>query len=389
MRDIFNFELLNQFNKEYYANILSLSHLYSDEIAIKNKETEENEYFYIMKKSKTSYLLPSKFIEDLPIKIIETKKIPYKSKAYELITKFKSVNIKEEKIYSFKELINNFLPYQHEEPDQYTLWKIIIKTAYDDRINVRCISYPGWGKDSPLSVLKLLFGDVALVNKPNYAKLKKLLNGAPKILGLNEIENIKPESVREMSKYYEDTGNFAPEWVNDTRATTGTVEEISLANHSSLTFYNFPETESEKVFDKLFKPKVRARILPILLIGGSNTTSGMLHKFSYIEPYITQEEKEEIIKFIRSWRYYENHWLEEYKNKKQYKQLHHFDNVRWERSYTAICKRINLYAEDEKEYNKYENLLFTLINMYEDYVNKYNKNEIKVDQQIKIEEEMV
>jgi len=376
MRDIFHYDIIKEFNTKYYENIITISNVVGEEIAIKDKNTDEQRFFYVAKKDKISYLMDSDYLTKLPIKILSTNKIAFRNKAYVYIDSAVSVNIKPEKGYDYRTMINTFLPYEpeHLEPELFTIHKIIVDAAYSSRINIRLISFPGWLKDSPLAVLEQLRGDVITVNKPSYAKMKKVLNGKSKILGLNEIQDLETKDYRALAKYYEDTGDFKPKWVNDTKATGDTGDDADLSDHSSMTFYNFPEKDDEPIFDTIFKPKIRSRIMPILLSGGSHDITACQHKFGLVDPYITDEEYAAILTFLRTHKYHEIYWYQELQNKKIYQNQYHFKNIRWERNYQTIMQRINLYARDEDEFKRMETRLYGAIIAYGDFVKTYTQH---------------
>lgn len=373
MRDIFHYDIIKEFNNKYYENIITISNVIGEEMAIKDKNTDEQRFFYVAKKDKISYLMDSSYLEKLPIKILSTKKIAFRNKAYMYVESAVSVNIKPEKGYDYRTMINTFLPYEteHLEPEMFVIHKILVDTAYSSRINVRLVSFPGWLKDSPLSVLEQLRGDVITVNKPSYAKMKKILNGNCKILGLNEIQELETKDYRALAKYYEDTGDFKPKWINDTKSTGDTGDDAELSNHSSMTFYNFPEKDDEPIFDTIFKPKIRSRILPILLQGGSHQVTACQHKFGLVDPYITDEEYDTILTFLRTHKYYELNWFSELQKKGIYKNQYSFKNIRWERNYQTMTQRINLYARDEEEFKRMETRLYGAIMAYQDFVNNH------------------
>ena len=84
-KELFFYDKIVAFNEKRYAGILNLNNITGDEICIKNKETEEEEFFFPLKKDKVNYLLPSDKLLELPLKIVETEKMSWRSKAYERI----------------------------------------------------------------------------------------------------------------------------------------------------------------------------------------------------------------------------------------------------------------------------------------------------------------
>ena len=369
MRDIFHYDLINQFNQQYYKNIINVSNIVGDELAIKHNGKD---YFYFpIKKDNFIYLLRSEHINDLPLRIIKSEKISFKSKAYQKIVEIQPVKIKAKQTVSYKDMIDAWLPYEHDNTILFTLWKIIVDTAYSDRINVRAISFPGWLKDSPLVSLQLLRGDTATVNKPSLAKLKYLLNNNLKVIGINEVQSVKKEDdVDDLAKFYEDTGDFKPEYVNPKRSTGGTSERSDITNMSTLTFYNFPEKKKELIFDQLFHPKIRARVFPLFLDGGSHESSACKHKFGKMVEPIKQDEMDTLKNFIHNHKYYED-YIKSGFNDFKYNNKYRFGNVRWERNFITVCQRIAVYAQGDKElYDKLESVLYNAHIAYVDYANK-------------------
>ncbi len=237
-KEVWYYDILHKYNDKKYADILTSNMVNGDEIAMKEQGADDYEYFYPVKKDKSNYLLPSDFVDELPVKIVFSDKIQHKGKAYHLIEQVKSVSIKAEQTMSYKEMINSWINFDHLSPKEYLVWKIVCDTAYRSRVNVRAMSYPGWLKDSPLATLSLLRGDVSTVNKPTFAKLKWLLNGYNKVLGINEIQGLKAEEASAIAKYLEDVGDFKTTFVGDSRASSGTSEIVDITNHSCLLFYN-------------------------------------------------------------------------------------------------------------------------------------------------------
>jgi len=377
-KELFHYDKISVFNHRRYNDILTAAEIAGDEICIKDKQTEDDEFFFPLKKDKTTYLLPSDELSQLPLKVLDSEKISWRSKAYFRVTSVKSVRIVGTKTQSYKQFIDSFLPYDHETPDEFLIWKIICDVAYRNRINVRAISYPGWLKDSPLVILSMLRGDVSIVNKPSYAKLKYILSGKNKVLGLNEVQNLEAKDRRDLAKYYEDTGDFKPFFVTDTRASSGVKETADITNHSSMTFYNFPKKETDPIFDDMFEPKILSRVFPILLSGGTHERTACREKFGLVEHDITDEDFELMTEYLKNHVYYENHLEQELGDKKHWKPQHKFNSTRWQRNYDTILNGLRLYADDEPEFHKLENTLYRMHTNYKDYVKK-RKHDVVVE----------
>jgi len=367
IKDLFHYDRIREFYQEYYKDVFLPNEVNGEEMGIINGD--ELTFFYPMKKNKINYLLPSKLIDELPVVVNDTTKTSFRSKAYHRITDVDSVKIKSERKMSYHDFIINWMDYEHEQPDLFIIWKIITDTAYSDRINIRAMSFPGWLKDSPLSILGQLRGDCIAINKPSYAKLKREITVGNKILGLNEIQELESKDYRALAKYYEDTGDFKPIFINDTISKGETGDRVDLYNHSSMTFYNFPKSDKEQIFEDVFDPKIMSRIFPLLLTGGSHDVTACKHKWGLVTDKLDEDDMNKILNFLRTHKFYEDHDNVAVELiGKDWPLNHTFKNTRWHRNYEAICKRIRLFARSQVEYNKYEEILYQAHVQYMDYV---------------------
>lgn len=360
---LWHYDYLDQWNESYYKDVFLQMHLTGDEVAI-GKE-DEREFYYVAKKDKQNYLIPSDLIEkgEIPFKALNTYKIGYRGKAYIMISEYKCIAIRAEKSMSYKQLINSWMDYEHEEKDRFTLWKIIVDAAYVSRINVRVLTYPGWMKDSVLFSLSRLRGNCSSINKPSIAKLKYLLTDTTQVLGLNEIQKLDDKNKSDLASFYEDIGDFKTEYINPTRAASGATEMCKISNLSTLTFSNFPsskksvEEQQKELFDNIFDPKIRSRIFPILFKGGTEIMPACKQRFGHITEKITQPEVDQITDWLRNHRYYENNWREVI-SQKNFKKNYFIGNTRWDRNFQAISDRIMLYSETQEEFDKFTKLLY-------------------------------
>lgn len=393
---LWHYDNLEQWNEKYYKDVFLLTHLIGDEIAIGGEE--ERGYFYIAKKDKTMYLIPSEIVEigDIPFVSLATSKIAYKGKAFKVVKEIKSVVLREEQTMTYRKMIDDWMDYDHEEKERFVLWKIIVDTAFTSRINVRILTYPGWMKDSVLFTLSRLRGNCFSVNKPSLAKLKFLLNNSTKVLGLNEVQKLEETQKLDLAKFYEDTGDFKTQYINPTRSTGGTTEICKINNMSTLTFSNFPdskknyEEQKKEVFDNIFDPKIRSRIFPLLFRGGSETLPACRQRFGNITKKIKEEDIAQITIWLRNHIFYENHGSE-LSNKKKFENKYSIKNNRWDRNFQSICERLKLYSDSQEEFDKWTKLLYSCHKEYLNFVDcsfdgSYTYNPEK---QQKIETEIV
>jgi len=377
MRNIFHYDILTEFNKEYYKNILRSNNICGDEIAIsetvaiekttdgKKKEIKESVFYYPCKLGRKKYLLPSEALDKFPLRVVDVKRKAHSGAGYWKITSSRSVKIKEEQTKGFREFIDSWLDYEHERADLFTLYKIIVHTAYTRRINVRVMTYPGWLKDSPVLTLGMLRGDTVSINKPSYARLKREIAAGNKILVLNEMQKFKEEEKELYNKFYEDVGDFKPEFRNPSCSVKGSEDVTDIRSMSTLTFYNVPKKPEDHLFDDDLDPKNCGRIFPLFFEGGSQKRTANRQKHGDINGKITEEEKEAIIDMLRVQKYYSNpdNFI---KIQKNYTRKYEYPSDRWQRNYEVICSGLSAYAKDQEEFTMFEDLLYDAHKKYHD-----------------------
>jgi len=158
-----HYDILSAFNEEYYKDLITKNHLGEETII---KINDEQTFVYPVKYKGKIFAIPSDIIEKgkIPIKIQKSKKIGYRSSVYHYVTKFASARIKEEKTMSYRELVNTLADFNHSNPDDFLLYKIIALTLYLRKGFVRIVSPAAFGKNSVVGILKTLMTDVAIAN---------------------------------------------------------------------------------------------------------------------------------------------------------------------------------------------------------------------------------
>lgn len=343
-------------------------HLTGEEVAVGSGEVKD--FYYLAKKNNKQYAISSDIIDkgQIPFLILHTDKMAIKGKAYLYVSEHQDVAIRPQITMTYRAMIDSWMDYEHEEKLRYTLWKIIVECAYNSRVNIRVMTYPGWMKDSPLFTLGRLFGNCFAVNKPTLPKLKYLMNDSTKILGLNEIQRLDSVGIEHLSKFYEDVGDFKTVYINPTRGTAGAGEMCNIKGLSTLTFSNFPDSKKDyddqkkDMFDYMFHPKIRSRIFPLLFIGGSEDVPACKERFPHMTDKLSDEDMASITNWMRAFLYFSK-----VKPQKKYKHTYSVRNTRWDRNFHAICERIQLYADSQDEYDRLVKLLLSCHLAYLDY----------------------
>ena len=383
---LWQYEVVAAFNDVYYDKVLTKKDIVGSEKMVKNvivfeqvgdtvieKEVAINGYYFVLKKDMKQYLLESDKIHTLPLIVKEYAKVGYNKDAFLLISRSQPVGFRPERKYSFRQIVDNFAYFEHSNGNHFKLWKIIAFTAYLGRINVRISSEPAFGKDSIIALMDDLVGSVGVVQKPTIAKLE-YLTLANQLLLVNEFMNLSSQETKDIEQYLLTVGDFKNKYQKRSRAsaTMGGSEEYNISKFSVMLAYNtltdYPDGEKE-YFDFVHTNQLKQRFLPLKF-------SGKLTHVFQITPdskSIASEHKDFYVGMAKSINYYaiEDNLRKELK---PYPKIEFDFKDRWKVNFDTIAKFINLYANDEKEYKKLINDLYTCHVNYMEMVNKGNSD---------------
>ena len=396
--DIFHYKIVEEYNSKKFEGIINVNANIGFEMAIPNPDykkgiTEDlppKLYYYPILIGKVTYLLKSEDIESLPVKVLRTTKIPVGARGYERIDEAISVKLTQKKCMEYKEFIDSFLPYEHEQLLEWKVWKIICDVAIRDKIFIRAISYPAWGKTSTFYVWNQLRNDVEIIDGGTFAKMKHSLSVKPSSLVLDEVDDVSNEEKRFLSKLFRSCGDGRGKINNDSRSVGGTTEVFDLVNTSIIALYNFPNSSKSAFFETNFHEKIIDRLFPLLLNGGSADRSPMKHKHVEPKESMTLEDKDSLDKFLRTSLHYQHHQYEELMDtgKLDWEPNNKLGRKRWQNIYKKICNGLKLDASTQEEFHLLEQILYSMHVNYlaykeqflaGDHVWRGEKNDMKVE----------
>jgi len=382
MSNLFNYETVSAFNDNYYADFLTKKDVTGTEKMVKEvtvfreesgqviEDTLQlNDFFFVLQKNSTRYLLESSKIINLPILASKTMKVGYNKDGYLLITEAKPVGFKPERRLSFRDLVDGFAPFKHSCNEQFTLWKICAFSAYLDRINLRVASQPAFGKDSIIALFDDLFNKVGVVQKPTIAKLEYLTDN--KLLLVNEFMNLSGQETRDIEQYLLTVGDFKNKYQKRSRASASHSgkEEYDISKFSLILAFNTltDYVDGDKIyFDKVHTKQLKERFLPLKFDGK------ITHEFIRVTnaKEIALENKDFYVSMIKTVNWFSNP-INVNNELKVYRKISTDFTDRWKINFDIICKFINLYSKDEKEYKELVNLLY---NCHSEYMAMVNGN---------------
>jgi hypothetical protein len=376
------YDCLNKFKEIYFKDLFTTEHLTTGEIHITSlkypdggQDVEANFWGYTLEREGKKYLLPSKKKNDegeyetldigdvLPFYARGLQKVANKGIVYYLINKPLSAKFKTEKKMSMRELVNRIGCLQHSDPEQQLLGVFLGVTAMTDRVYFRLSTPPSFGKDSVVDIFGNLVGGCATIVNPTMAKLE--FRTSFKWLVVNEIVDISKAEWRNIQQFLLDAGAFKPFIEKHSRAFGGTKESLDISNLSLGLFFNDIDCYPDPLeyFDFVSKSAVRDRF-PAFRLSGVLTEDFNSIKNYDVHKLVSEniEYYKDLIHTISYYRVKDNVLFE----LKQFKtdKLRNDIPERWKVSIGRVLKVIDLYCENQVEFDKWVGIINSSIEEY-------------------------
>ena len=368
--EAFHYSVLKAFSEDYFKGLLTPANL-KEEIAI--GKGENSRMYWLLEKGKKKYILDSELYGQLPVKIVETTPVAHNGKVYHHLTRIKSVRFKAEKRLSFRELVDNFAPFKHDNPLHFLLYKIIALIAYISRINIRVATNPGFGKDSIFSILHHLRGDSPTFNPNSMAAIDYRLNSS--VIVLTEISHITAEQRKLLQEFLLVAGDMKNIYEKPTRGSSkyNTQDTYDISNLSIVINYNTLKDyekagQGRSYFDYIYQPAVLDRFCPFLFSGRLD-----INQFLTIDRPAQAARK--YSDFYKDILYTIEYYRKEFEDMEIDAPIpqHIRPRGRHIASFIKIARGIALYSDDEDEYSS---LLEELYRRYTSYLKMVG---VKVD----------
>ena len=351
--NLWHTDYLVKINQILYKDVLTADNIISQEVS--KKYNEEPFFGYELQRDtnlkniKEKYFVPTDFIEKLPFVVVDKEKFSHKSEVFYFVKKIKSVKIPAEKKLEFRELVDTFASYGHSNNKYWTMSKIIVLTAYFERINIRIVTEASFGKDALSDILQLTNGSVANLYRATVAKLKKSLNND--FIVLNELGALSAQDVTDMQSYLLQVGAYKPFYENNSRSIEGTRDSTNLVHKSHIIFHNPPYyyiTKKQPYFEQMFTPAVMDRF-PGLYFEGYVTED---FSQGINDVVVTSEDLTTIKNVISTINFLKENPIpkSEYKFEEDYFKFTGKQKQRSLRTFNTICKYISLYSRSKEEF---------------------------------------
>lgn len=271
MKGIYHYKTLSELSNKTWNNSYNRNDVQKYFVMTKTP-------YYLISKGYEQYLLNTKndlgtdTINDFPMRFDSYKETCYGTNLYKVVDKYTTIEVKPEKTKSFRELINEFAPFDHSSPLDFLLFKIIAFTSLIDRTNIIVSTPAGFGKDSVSDILGYFLPQVSKITPTSMAALTYRLEN--RLLVINEVTDLRSEDLQMLQQFLSTAGAFNNSYENPKRGNSGykTKDVFDISKLSISLFYNTYEYFvskglEKKYFDYVFKEHISDRFLPIRLDG--------------------------------------------------------------------------------------------------------------------------
>ena len=379
---LLHYVALSEFTKQFKSKVLDVEHLdEKGEIHLRkltlpdgHEDDRANFWGWQLHKDGDTYLISNSdkegnkvSIKDiLPIVPAIVEKVANNGKVYKYVRKYNTVKFQSIKKYSFRDLVDFLSDIPHTNIIHRKLATILGISSLLDRANFRLSTPPGFGKDSIVDTLGNLMGGCATIENPTLAKLEREAS-LQDWLAVNEVVDIAKGDWRLIEQFLLAAGAFKPTITKRSRAFGGVGETIYISKFSISLMYNDVDCypNADKYFDMVTKKAVIDRFVPFRLYGTFRTNFTEIDTID-VEQFV--KENTSIYKdLLYTLTYYSNNAQQELSNYNSDKLMQL--KPRWKTNILKLLKYIDLYCENQEEFDEWIGIINSCIKDYEAMIN--------------------
>ena len=373
----YHMDVLAQFNTDMFESLIYPHNISSDnlkEVEFKESVTDDVKLTptrgYFARKEKIKYWIDEKLMEKLPIRVGKSPlDLIHKDDVVIRPTHPIPFKITPEHTISTKELIDGFAPFEHSNPDQWTLMKIIALAGYIGKTYLCISTSPHFGKTSIYVLLNGITDKVPVFKPRSVPGVLNQINGVGNMV-FDEVQDCSKDVRNVMEEFSLDIGGNKNLYINGAMKASRTKSKYPCPLQSITYLYNnidcYKNPEKE-YYEMIFSNRkaLDDRFLKLKLDG------------ELIEKFDRNFNVEEQAKINKS--YYikvakELLYLQETKRKNEYTKRFKYEknNIvlsgRKKIIFDEVVWLLDRYCKDQDEYNHYINLIETAILDYKKMV---------------------
>ena len=369
-------DTLSAFNNELYDKLIYERNITTEsmkEILLLPWDTQDKDEGtlhrgFLATKNRVKYLIKPKVFTELPIQVNAVEKWKFREDVVLVPVDPIGFRIKPEHQIEFKEMVDEFIPFEHTNPDHFTLAKIISIMADAGRVYVCIASTPEFCKSSMYQTLNAINNRTPVFEPRSIPGILNKTTGTGNLV-FDDIQNIPSEPKKAMEQMNMQIAGGSAVYLNGAMKSHNTKNKYDVSGQSITYLFNDIENykdSDKKYFDVMFENNgaIDTRFLKIKLSGK------LTQKFSrdFDIKGTAEVNKAYYIKFAKELEY-----LKEYKQSGKYQKKFVSHSVlelkgRKKIVYDEICWGIDQYCSTQEEYDKLTTLLDNAIIGYSDMV---------------------
>jgi len=248
----FHSSVLSRYNSEMYLTLLYKHHIITETTASYLFEDEHGEdldclyrgYFALKEVNgrKMKYFIDETHYKDLPIRINSTKEIFYKEGARKKAiilspTEITPFRINPERCFGHRAFFDELAPFEHTEPDQWTLLKIVAVMGYIGKLFLGISSHPEMGKTSIYLILDALTKKCPVFQPRSVPGVLAQITSTGNMI-FDDIHAAPGDVKRIMENFSFHVAGNAPIYVNGALRSRNTKETYDVSQQSITYLYN-------------------------------------------------------------------------------------------------------------------------------------------------------
>ena len=320
----------------------------------------EDTFYYQIAKDNEQYLLPQRFIEEMPIMIakkdngeLDIKEVKLKKSDkdfWKYIRKVNSYHMPKKRMKPFKWYIDNFNPMGHDDPKTATFLKLL---AHSNGTKIAVCAPPRSGKQANYIILKQMVGKInpALTPCTRPVFYNNLLYN--ETIVIDEVTSWKPSEMSIIEDDIKNLGDVNPEHNKHSLNSKGQLSTVDIISKGLIFTFNPLTKNNPQPFDAVFQnfDKIEDRI-PIIYVPGKA-------RMSIDTPSRAEAESNVMSNFnkYKNWcmmaAYFTSSEIEKELHNYDYSLNPFKDNVRFYANTKPLIKSYDAYCDTQEEFNEW------------------------------------
>jgi len=337
--------------------------------------------FYIkIKKGDKQYVLPKRFLKDMPFLITKQKPIRLKTSdtvVWNYVQKVNSLYVPEKRLCNYRSFVDAWNPVEHTTPDTFTMLKLIA-FSHTHGLKMGVCADTGAGKNANMTLLKSFIGRTApKVKSPSKAAFWQILSFNDRI-NIDEITSWSKTDVTIIEDMLVDIADDSPDTDKHSLGSNGQIATTDLMKKGLTFTFNPKSKRNPNTFESRFNnaDKILDRY-PIIYLKGKVTSSVPKPSLGKAESLVVEN-----LPTLKAWSANSQYFVNQIDNEQ-----HGYDrtnnpfkgNARHLSNTKSLIDHIDAYSLDQAEFDKW--MEFLRVSQ-----NRFHSN---TEEKITVEEERV